>query len=61
MMKMEDVFEEQKRQLPFCGSEPTEKVENNNTTSQKMHYSKAVSTEKSRNSVTPTDVQDVEF
>lgn len=56
------MFEEQKSQLPiyFCESKDT--IENNNASqNQKMHYNNAVSKEKSRNSVTPTDVQDVEF
>lgn len=61
MIKMENVFEEQKSQLPLYFSESTDTIENNNTSqNQKMHYN-SVKSEKSRNSVTPTDVQDVEF
>lgn len=61
MLKMEKVLDEQKSQLPLYFSSPSDTIEENNTSqNQKMHY-KAVSSEKSRNSITPTDVQDVKF
>uniref|UniRef100_A0A336K757 CSON011294 protein n=1 Tax=Culicoides sonorensis TaxID=179676 RepID=A0A336K757_CULSO len=60
MMKMENVFEEQRNQLPLYIS-GTIDVENNKINkSQKPQYNSVLS-EKIRNSVTPTDVQDVEF
>lgn len=53
MEKMENVFEEQKRQLPLYLTATIDTIE--------THTDNSKSHNRSKISVTPTDVQDVEF